>query len=71
MEIKPNYITDSEGNRKSVILSIEDFEKLIERNEFDNDNLALKNALEIDDGIRITKEEAFSIIESERVKNGL
>lgn len=71
MEIKPNFITDSDGNKKSVVLSLSDFEKLIEREELEIDNELLQESLANDDGKRYSKKEAFSMIDKERVKNGL
>lgn len=58
MEITLNFITDSEGNRKSVVISIEDFEKLIEKIEDLEDAVSYLDA-KIKDDEYMPLDEAF------------
>lgn len=65
----PQYITDSEGNKLSVVLPIKAYEnimKLLEEWEDMEDVRLYDEAKKEDDGERIPIEEAFRMIEEKR-----
>ena len=56
MNLNPNYITDSQGNKLSVILNIEEYQALIEQLEDFDDIVAYELAKKEDDGHYISLE---------------
>jgi hypothetical protein len=57
LEIKPQFITDSNGIKSHVILSIEQFNQLMEVLDILVDNKLYEDAIKEDDGERISLEE--------------
>jgi len=49
--IKPQYLTDEEGHRTAVVLSLEEFEAVMELVEDRNDAEALDRAIEESSGL--------------------
>ena len=68
MKINPQYITDQNGNKLYVIISIEEFEYLIEQLEELEDIRLYDESKNDDSEESISMEEAFQIIENERNK---
>jgi hypothetical protein len=68
--IHPQFITDSEGNKLSAILPIDEFQSILEELE-DLEDIRLYDASKSDMEPAIAKEEAMKIIEDERKKQGL
>ncbi|MFM2387733.1 MAG: hypothetical protein RL660_2490 [Bacteroidota bacterium] len=68
--IHPQFITDSEGNKLSAILPIDEFQSILEELE-DLEDIRLYDASKSDKEPAIAKEEAMKIIEDERKKQGL
>ena len=68
LTVHPQYIKDSNGHKSLVVLSVKEFDSLMEQLEDLEDihlyDLAKKN----DSGERIPMEEAFRIIEQKRKK---
>lgn len=62
----PKYITDKKGKRISVILPIEEYERILEELEDQGDIRLYDEAKKEDDGERISLDEAFKIIEAKR-----
>jgi len=50
--LHPQYVVDEKGDRRSVVLSIEEFEELMEVIEDLNDAAALDSAVEQSTGLR-------------------
>jgi hypothetical protein len=49
--LKPQYLTDSEGHRKAVVLSLEEFQAIMELIEDQLDAAAFDNAVETSEGL--------------------
>jgi PHD/YefM family antitoxin component YafN of YafNO toxin-antitoxin module len=62
----PQYITDNKGNKLSVVLPIEDYQKIMEELEELEDIRLYDEAKKNDTGERIPMEEAFQVIEAKR-----
>ena len=65
MEVRERYITDSEGNRLGVLLSLEEYQHLLEELEELNEIRAYDTAKQSDDEV-ISFEQATAEIESQR-----
>ena len=65
LSIKPQYITDAQGNKISVVLPIKDFNLLIEELE-DLYDQRLYDEAKADNEPSIPLEEAFKILDSQR-----
>jgi PHD/YefM family antitoxin component YafN of YafNO toxin-antitoxin module len=65
MEVWERYITDSEGNRLGVLLSLEEYQYLLDELEELNDIRAYDAAKQSDDEV-ISFEQATTEIESQR-----
>lgn len=65
--ITPQFITDHKGKKISVVLSIKDYEKLIEKLE-DLEDVRLYDAAIARNEPSIPMEEAFKMIEAKRKK---
>ena len=65
LSIKPQYITDAQGNKLSVVLPIKDFNMLIEELENLYDQ-RLYDEAKADNEPSIPLEEAFKILDSQR-----
>ena len=63
--VHPQYITDAEGNKISVILPVKEFEALLEELDEMEDVRLYDEAMKEDEE-SIPIEEAFKIIEEER-----
>ena len=64
LSIKPQYITDAQGNKLSVILPIKDFNMLIEELE-DLYDQRLYDEAKADNEPSMPLEEAFKILDSQ------
>lgn len=64
-EIHPQYITDAEGNRVSVILPIEEYKALLEELEMQED-IRMYDEVKASQEPSIPIEEAFKLIEARR-----
>jgi len=64
--INPQYITDQSGKKTSVILTINDFEAIMEELEDMEDIRLYDEAKKNDTGERIPMTEAFKLIEDQR-----
>ncbi len=64
--LHPHYITDNTGKKISVVISIEQFNSMVEELEELDDIRLYDEAKRNDDGGRIPMLEAFKIIESKR-----
>ncbi|HLV24134.1 MAG TPA: hypothetical protein VKY36_05080 [Moheibacter sp.] len=62
----PTFITDKKGKKISVILSIEEYERILEELDELDDIRLYDEAKSEDDGERIPIYEAFKIIEAKR-----
>ncbi len=62
-----SYITDAEGNRVAVVLSIQDYERLIERLE-DLEDIRAANAALAEDPKGLPFDEAMAEIQEERAR---
>ncbi|WP_250630052.1 hypothetical protein [Rhodoflexus caldus] len=67
LTIQPQYITDSEGNKLSVVLSMKDFEAIMEELE-ELEDIRLYDEAKQSDEPSIPIDEAFKIIEANRNK---
>ena len=65
LSIKPQYITDAQGNKISVVLPIKDFNLLIEELE-DLYDQRLYDEAKADNEPSIPLEEAFKMLDSQR-----
>jgi hypothetical protein len=66
LAIHPQYIKDADGNRSMVILSVHEFDSLIDELE-EMEDIRLYDEVKKDDtGERIPMEKAFSMIEANR-----
>ncbi len=65
MEVRERYITDSEGNRLGVLLSLEEYQHLLDELEELNEIRAYDAAKQSDDEV-ISFEQATAEIESQR-----
>lgn len=69
--IHPQYVTNSEGKRVSVILPMKDFKAIMEELE-ELDDIRLYDEAKKSNETSIPVDEAFSLIEAKRNKwNGL
>jgi hypothetical protein len=64
--METQFLTDEKGNKTAVLLSIKKYNKLIERLEDLEDVRLYDEAKREDDGIRISIDDAFKIIEEKR-----
>ena len=64
LSIKPQYITDAQGNKLSVVLQIKDFNMLIEELE-DLYDQRLYDEAKADNEPSMPLEEAFKILDSQ------
>ena len=64
-DIHPQFITDSEGNKISVVLPMEEYKALLEELDMAND-IRLYDHVQASDEPSIPLDEAFKMIESER-----
>ena len=64
--VHPQFITDAEGNKISVILPVKEFEALLEELEDMEDIRLYDEAIKEDDGESIPLDEAIKMIEEER-----
>ena len=69
LTVHPQFITDAEGKKISVILSLEEYEALIEELE-DIEDVRLYDQSNVVNDPSIPIDEAFKIIEEERKKKG-
>ena len=65
--IHPQYITDNEGNKLSIILAMQEFQKIMEELE-ELDDIRLYDEAHADDEPSIPVDEAFRIVEANRQK---
>jgi hypothetical protein len=65
MNLHPQYINDSSGNRM-VILSEKEYNKIIEELEEAEDIKLFTKTMTDDDGVRIPLEDAFKQIDANR-----
>ena len=65
LSIKPQYITDAQGNKLSVVLPIKDFNMLIEELE-DLEDQRLYDEAKADNEPSIPLEEAFKMLDINR-----
>lgn len=63
--IHPQYITDTEGNKLSVVLPMDEFEQIMEELE-DNEDERLYELAKDDDDPGLPIDEALKIIEANR-----
>ena len=63
----PQYITDSKGNKLSVVLPIEDYKKIIEELE-ELEDIRLYDEAMADKEPSLPIDEAFKLIEAKRKK---
>ncbi|MBY0432685.1 MAG: hypothetical protein K2U26_01095 [Cyclobacteriaceae bacterium] len=66
--MKTQYVTDDHGKKLGVILSMKDYQKMVEELEELDDVRAYDEAKKNDTGERISMEEAFKVIEAKRKK---
>jgi len=64
--MKTQFLTDKKGKKTAVLISIEKYDKLIEKLEDLEDVRLYDEAKREDDGYRISLEEAYKIIEEKR-----
>jgi len=64
-DIHPQFITDSEGNRISVVLPMEEYKALLEELDM-ADDIRLYDEVKASDEPSIPLDEAFKMIDSER-----
>ncbi len=64
--METQFLTDKKGNKTGVLLSIKQYNKLIEKLEDLEDVRIYDEAKREDDGYRISMDEAFKIIEEKR-----
>lgn len=69
LTLHPQYITDTNGNKLSAILPINEFSKLIEELE-ELEDIILYDAGKKDNEPAIPKNKAMAMIEAERKKLG-
>jgi hypothetical protein len=62
------FLTDEKGKRTAVVMPIEKYNKLMEHLDDLEDVRLYDEAKKEDDGIRISIDEAFKIIEAKRRK---
>jgi PHD/YefM family antitoxin component YafN of YafNO toxin-antitoxin module len=67
MTLHPKYITDEKGNKNAVVLSIREYDKLLEELEDAADVRAYDEAMKNDDGYRISLED---YMKKRKAKNG-
>lgn len=64
--METQFLTDKKGNKTGVLLSMKQYNKLIEKLEDLEDVRLYDEAKREDDGYRISMDEAFKIIEEKR-----
>jgi hypothetical protein len=69
LSIHPQYITDNTGKKISAVLSIKEFETLLEELE-DLEDIRLYDEGKNDKDPAIPKNKAMAMIEAERKKSG-
>jgi hypothetical protein len=67
ISIHPQFIKDDNGEKSLVVLSIKEFDQLIEELEDAEDVRLYDEAKRNDDGVRIPLTEAFRMIEDQRI----
>ncbi len=67
VSIHPQYITDNSGNKLSVVLAMQEFKEIMDELE-ELDDIRLYDEAHADDGPSIPVDEAFKIIEANRLK---
>ena len=67
VSIHPQYITDNSGNKLSVVLGIQEFKEIMDELE-ELDDIRLYDEAHADDEPSIPVDEAFKIIEANRLK---
>ncbi len=65
LTINPKYITDQKGKKLSVVLSVEEFEAMMERIE-EKEDIRLYDQVKKSNEPSIPIDEAFEVIESLR-----
>lgn len=65
LSVHPQYITDSSGKRLSVVLSMEEFDHILEELE-DAEDVRLYDAAKANPGPSVPIDEAFEMIEAMR-----
>lgn len=68
LTIHPQYITDSSGKKKAVVLPIKEYHLLLEELEELEDIKLYDKAKKNDTGERIPMDQAFKMIEAKRKK---
>ncbi len=66
--MKTQFVTDDHGKKLAVILSMKEYQKIVEELEELDDVRAYDEAKKNDTGERISMEEAFKAIEAKRKK---
>lgn len=66
LPLHPQYLKDSEGNNSFVVLTVDEFEAIVEKLEDLEDVRLYDEAKREDDGLRISMEDAFRMIEAKR-----
>lgn len=66
--MKTQFVTDDHGKKLAVILSIKDFQKMVEELEDIEDVRLYDEAKRNDTGVRIPMKAAFKMIEAKRRK---
>jgi hypothetical protein len=67
LTMHPNFITDAKGKKISVVLSIKEYQSIIEDLE-DLEDIRLYDAAKADKSPSISADKAFKMIESKRKK---
>lgn len=66
VSVHPQYIKDANGNNSLVVLSIKEYEAIMEELDDLEDVALYDEAKKNDDGERISLEEAFRMIDAKR-----
>ena len=66
IKVHPQYIKDTQGEKSMVILSVKEFDTIIELLEEIEDVRLYDDAIKNDTGERIPMEDVFSFIENKR-----
>ena len=67
INIHPQYITDSSGNKLSVVLAMQEFKSIIEELE-ELEDIRLFDSAKLDNEPSLPIDKAFEIIEANRKK---
>ncbi|MES2764433.1 MAG: hypothetical protein V4642_01085 [Bacteroidota bacterium] len=65
VSLHPQYITDTAGNKVSVVLSMQEFQKIMDELE-ELDDIRLYDEAKNDNDTLIPLEEAFAIVDAKR-----